>query len=104
MLEQTTLNEKSMNKMHSAGSPVYMPSGTLLLLSAIYKGWQISEIGLEPSWDQHGFVYLVTLRLPFQNSCQQIILPKNPMVEDLLTHTAGGFLNRPVHSFQVTHA
>jgi hypothetical protein len=102
MLEQTNIG-KGLNAKNELGCPSYMPSGTMQLLSAIHKGWQIRNIELAPSWDQYGFIYLVTLRLPFNNCSQQIILPKNPMIEDLLSHTTGGFNNQAVYSFQGAH-
>ncbi len=99
MLEQTSIG-KGLNAKKEAGYPAYMPSGTMQLLSAIYKGWKIRNIELAPSWDQYGFIYLVTLRLPSNNFSQQLILPKNPIIEDLLIHTAGNLKNKPVYSFQ----
>jgi hypothetical protein len=60
-LEQTDKAEL-WNTMQEPRCPVTMPTGYMLLLSAIDKGWQIEDIELNPSWDQYGFVYLVSLR------------------------------------------
>jgi hypothetical protein len=103
MSEQFNI-EKGLNTKNEPGYPAYMPSGTMQLLSAIYKGWKIRNIELSPSWDQYGFIYLVTLSLPSGKFNQQIILPKNPMIEDLLFHTAGGFNNKSVYSYQGAQA
>ncbi|MBI4732888.1 MAG: hypothetical protein HY781_12335 [Chloroflexi bacterium] len=62
----------------------YVPNSYLLLLSALDNGWLIEEVELLPSWDQHGFIYLVTLYLNTSTHSQQIILPKNPLVDKLL--------------------
>jgi hypothetical protein len=99
MVEQTNI-KINLNAKKEPGYPAYMPSGITQLLSAIYKDWQIRNIELAPSWDQYGFIYLVTLRLPSNNFSQQIVLPKNPMIEDLLNHTTGNLKNKPVYSFQ----
>ena len=64
--------------------PSYLPNSYLLLLSALDNGWQVSKAELLPSWDQHGFVYLVTLYHHNQNHSQMLILPKNQLVESLL--------------------
>lgn len=62
----------------------YTPNAYLLLLSALDNGWQLSKAELLPSWDQHGFIYLVTLYLHTLDHSQQLILPKNPLVDGLL--------------------
>lgn len=103
MLEPSNI-EKGSSTKQEAGYPSYLPSGTMLLLSAIHKGWKIRKIELSPSWDQYGFIYLVTLSLPSSKYRQQIILPKNPMIEDLLFHLAGGLNHQPAYSFQGAHA
>jgi hypothetical protein len=99
MLEQTNI-KMDLNAKKEPGYPAYTPSGTMLILSAIYKGWQNRNIELAPSWDQNGFIYPVTLHLPSNNYSEQIILPKNPMIEDLLFHAAGNLKNKPVYFFQ----
>ena len=62
----------------------YAPNTYLRLLSALDNGWHIGKVELAPSWDQHGFVYLVTLHLHTSALSQQLIIPKNPLVENLL--------------------
>jgi hypothetical protein len=68
--------------------PSYSSTGYMLLLSAIDNGWQVQDIELTPSWDQHGFIYLVTLTKPFSHIHQQLILPKTADVECLLMEQA----------------
>jgi hypothetical protein len=103
MLEPSNI-KNSLNNKQEPIFPTYMSSGTMQLLSAIHKGWKIRNIELSPSWDQYGFIYLVTLSLPSSKYRQQIILPKNPMIEDLLFHLAGGLDYQPVYSYQGAHA
>ena len=62
----------------------YLPNSCLLLLSALDNGWKIARVELAPSWDQHGFIYLVTLKYPSHSFTQQLILPKNTLVKTLL--------------------
>ena len=104
MLEQTYKAEQVWNTVQEPRCPVYMPTGYMLLLSALDKGWQIESVELTPSWDQYGFVYLVTLRRPSHKYSQQIILPKNPVVEYLLFDGAGSLFNKPVHHYLGVHA
>ncbi len=82
----------------------YVPSSYLLLLSALDNGWQVENIELAPSWDQTGFVYLVTLQLHSHKFSHQLILPKNEVVESLLFDRATSLLSEPVHSYQGVHA
>ena len=65
-------------------APAYAPSSYLLLLSALKGGWRIQQVEMAPSWDQFGFIYLVTLRHGQPGFAQQLILPKNALIEDLL--------------------
>ncbi|MCS7010445.1 MAG: hypothetical protein N2049_01580 [Anaerolineales bacterium] len=60
------------------------PNGYLLFLSALDEGWQVRRIYLRPSWDQHGFIYLIDLWHSDFRRCQQIVLPKTPQIESLL--------------------
>jgi hypothetical protein len=60
------------------------PNSYLLLLSALDNGWRPDKVELSPSWDQHGLVYLVTLSLYNTDHTQQLILPRNPLVDNLL--------------------
>jgi hypothetical protein len=55
----------------------------LLVLSALQNGWLICKAELFPSWDQHGFVYVVTLVHDSERH-QQVVLPKSELVEKLL--------------------
>ena len=63
----------------------YIPSA-LLLLMAIDNGWDIVKVESVPSWDQLGFVYLVSLKNAAQASITSgwLILPKNALVEKIL--------------------
>jgi hypothetical protein len=56
----------------------------MLLLSALDQGWKVIKIELVPSWDQYGFIYLVTLKRHSHSHAQQLILPQNSLVENLL--------------------
>jgi hypothetical protein len=60
------------------------PSGNLLLLSALDQGWQVTRLRVEPSWDQHGFVYLLVLEHPLYPHNQELVLPRNPQLEAIL--------------------
>jgi hypothetical protein len=104
MLEQTYKAEQIWNTVQEPRSPAYMPTGYMLLLSALDKGWQIENIELEPSWDQNGFVYLVTLRRHSHKYSQQIILAKNPIVEDLIFDGAGSLFFQPIPKSHGVHA
>jgi len=65
-------------------SPAYVPNAYLLLLSAWENGWRVERAELVPSWDQHGLVYLATLRQGLPEYTQQLILPQNALIEELL--------------------
>jgi hypothetical protein len=65
----------------------------MLLLAALDKGWQVSKVELAPSWDQTGFVYLVTLRHANSQLAQEMILPRNTFVDDLLHELGATFQN-----------
>jgi hypothetical protein len=62
----------------------YEPNSYYSLHLAFENGWQISHVELCPSWDQHGFLYVVTLYHCAQTHTPQIILPKNHLVDRLL--------------------
>jgi hypothetical protein len=104
MLEQAITHEQIWATLQEPRCPVYMPTGYMLVLSALDKGWQIEDIKLAPSWDQNGFVYLVTLYRHSHKFNQQIILPKNPIVEYLLFDDAGSLFYKPIHNYQGVHA
>jgi hypothetical protein len=76
------------NTLQEPRCPSYFPAGYLLLLSALDNGWRIAAIELKPSWDQHGFIYLLTLRHPSHAHSQHLVLPKNAQVEALLVDQA----------------
>jgi hypothetical protein len=68
---------------------VDIPNGTMLLVSALGIGWQIGGVEMKPSWDQYGFIYLVTLCHSSHRHCIHIILAKNSAVEYLLFERLG---------------
>lgn len=72
------------NSLQEPRCPSRLPAGYLLLLSALDRGWRVSRARLKPSWDQHGFVYLLTLRHPARAHSQDLVLPGNRQVESLL--------------------
>jgi hypothetical protein len=61
-----------------------IPNSFLLLLAALDIGWRIEYMELHPSWDQHGLIYLVMLQSDIEDQHQQIIIPKNSLVDRLL--------------------
>jgi len=61
-----------------------IPNSFLLLLAALDIGWRIESVELQPSWDQHGLIYLVMLHSGNAGQRQQIIVPKNSLVDRLL--------------------
>jgi len=62
------------------------PSSYLRLLSALDTGWQIVNYKLQPTWDQNGFVYEVTIQEPFSKRDEMIILPMSDFVDEILEH------------------
>jgi hypothetical protein len=64
--------------------PAYLPNSYMLLLSALDQGWKVIKIELSPSWDQYGFIYLVSLKHQSHLHSRQLILPNNALVETLL--------------------
>jgi hypothetical protein len=89
MVEPNLQIEQLWNTLQESRCPVDMPTGYMLLLSALDNGWQIDGIELEPSWDQNGFIYLVTLRRQSHKYSQRIILTRTPFVEYLLVNAVG---------------
>lgn len=73
--------------------PAYLPNSYMLLLSALDQGWKVIKVELTPSWDQYGFIYLVTLNRQSTLQSQQLILPYNKLVEDLLQEYSGLFIS-----------
>lgn len=104
MFEQTYKAEQVWNTVQEPRCPVYLPTSYMLFLSALDNGWQVESIELAPSWDQYGFIYLVTLRRHSHKFSQKIILPKNPIVEHLLFDEAGSLFNTPIHKSQGVYA
>ncbi len=84
MLAET--NEKTKivwNTVEEDGHATFIPSA-LLLLMAIDNGWDIVKVKLEPSCDQHGFVYLVTLHRDPEGQHQELIIPRSALVDKIL--------------------
>jgi hypothetical protein len=104
MLDQIYKAEQVWNTIQEPRCLVYMPVSYMLLLSALDKGWQIENIELAPTWDQYGFVYLVLLHCQTDNINQQIILPKNSVVESLLFDGAGSVYKKTVHNYREMQA
>jgi hypothetical protein len=73
--------------------PAYLPNSYMLLLSALDQGWKVIKVELTPCWDQYGFIYLVTLNRQSTLQSQQLILPYNKLVEDLLQEYSGLFIS-----------
>jgi hypothetical protein len=86
MLPPTTLTrmENVWDTFQEPRCPAYLPNSYMLLLSAMDQGWQVIKVELTPSWDQYGFIYLVTLKRQSHPHAQQLILPQNALVESLL--------------------
>ena len=84
MLAQSIDRSQMWTTVQEPRTPAYVPNSYLLLLSALDSGWQISRVDLVSSWDQHGFIHLVTLRFAGRPDRQQLLLPRNPLVDSLL--------------------
>ena len=84
MLDESSNLAQMWTAVQEPRAPDYAPNSYLLLLSALDTGWQIRGVELANSWDQHGFIYLVTLRKGEPGYLQQLILPKNALIEELL--------------------
>jgi hypothetical protein len=76
--------ENVWNTFQESRCAAYLPNSYMLLLSALDQDWKIMKVELAPSWDQYGFIYLVTLKRPAHARAQQLILPHYAPVEDLL--------------------
>jgi hypothetical protein len=79
-----TRMETVWNTFQEPRCSAYLPNSYMLLLSAVDQGWKIVKAELAPSWDQHGFIYLVTLTCQTHDHSQQLILPQNSLVANLL--------------------
>ena len=86
MMLNTTLNrmENVWDTFQEPRCPAYLPNSYMLLLSALDQGWKVIKIELAPSWDQYGFIFLVTLKRQSHPHARQLILPHNTLVENLL--------------------
>jgi hypothetical protein len=84
MLDQSIDLSQMWTTVQEPRTPAYVPNSYLLLLSALDAGWKISRVDLVSSWDQHGFINLVTLRFGQRADRQQLLLPRNPLVDSLL--------------------
>ena len=82
----TTLNqmETVWNTFQEPRCSAYLPNSYMLLLSALDQGWKIIKAELVPSWDQYGFICLVTLKRQSNQTTQQLILPQNTLVSSLI--------------------
>jgi len=76
--------ENVWNTFQEPRCSTYLPSSYMLLLSALDQGWQVIKVELSPSWDQYGFVYLVSLKHPSHQQIQLLIMPRNSLVANLL--------------------
>lgn len=82
---KTTTMETVWNTFQEPRCFTGLPNSYLLLLSALDQGWRIARVESKPSWDQHGFIYVVTLKCQsHQRQSQKLILPQNPLIRELL--------------------
>ncbi len=79
-----TKMENVWNALQEPRCATYLPNSYMLLLSAMDQGWKVRKVELVPSWDQYGFIYLVSLNRPSLKDTKQLILPDNPLVAKLL--------------------
>jgi hypothetical protein len=84
MIAVTMVPKQIWNTLQEPRCVSPLPSGYLLLLSALDQGWKVSRLEIQPSWDQHGFVYLIGLWHPVLRRRQKVVLPETPQVEMLL--------------------
>jgi len=84
MIEHSIKITRTWTKAPETPFSAYVPHSYLSLLSLMDNGWQISGAELVPSWDQHGFVYLVSVYLDSHDISQKLILPKNRLLDELL--------------------
>ena len=84
VMTSMTKMENVWNTFQEPRCPAFLPNSYMLLLSALDQGWKVIKVELAPSWDQYGFIYLVTLKRQSHQHTQQLILPHNALVENLL--------------------
>ncbi len=98
MISDAIATSQVWNTFQEPRCPTFLPTGSLLLLSALDNGWQLSKIEVKPSWDQYSFIYLLTLKHPANRQRQELILPKNPTVDRLLKEMGAAFSPRETAS------
>ena len=84
VMSSITKMENVWNTFQEPRCSAFFPNSYMLLLSALDQGWKVKKVELVPSWDQYGFIYLVTLKRQSHQPAQQLILPHNAVVENLL--------------------
>jgi hypothetical protein len=72
------------NNLQEPCGTATLPESSMRLLAALDQGWKVTNIELTPSWDQYGFIYVVSLKDQSRKHSRQLILPKNSSVENLL--------------------
>ncbi len=88
MLAETT--QKPGTVWKTAQEPeykTYIPS-LLMLIMALDNGWDITRIELEPSNDQYGFIYLVTVKCRSNGQFQKLIVPRSALAEKVFEQYA----------------
>ena len=70
----------------------YIPS-LLMLIMALDNGWDITRIELEPSNDQYGFIYLVTVKCRSNGQFQKLVIPKSTLVEKVFEQYAPSLID-----------
>ena len=94
-----TKMENVWNTFQEPRCSTYLQNSYMLLLSALDQGWKVIKVELAPSWDQYGFIYLVTLKRQSHQHTQQLIMPHNAIVANLLQEfgTAVASFQSPAH-------
>jgi hypothetical protein len=77
-------NENGWNNFQEPQFCACIPNSYMRLLSAMDQGWKVIKVELAPSWDQYGFIYLVTLKHQSRKHSQQMVLPKNCTFANLI--------------------
>lgn len=85
MFSNTTVNMENVWKTapERGWYVTYVPS-ILHFLMAIDNGWEVVKVETVPSWDQLGFIYLVTLEGHSCEQIQKLALPRSTPIEKLL--------------------
>ena len=92
LAETIQKTEKVWKTVQEPEYSTYIPS-LLLLVMATENGWDILKAELKPSYEQYGFVYLVTLKCQSNGQCQELVIPKSGLVEQILDqHTSASIL------------